>query len=1035
MSTRVLFARSLVVGLALAGGLAASPLLAQDFTLPEKIVFDRDIRPILTNYCIACHGADKAEGGLRLTDRAGALATGESGEPCVVPGKPDASELVKRLHAEDEDTRMPPADARPLSPRQIALLEQWVREGATWSDHWCYQPLGTPAPPAVKQVDWVKNDLDRFILARLEAEGIAPSPEADRYTLIKRLSYDLLGLPPTIAEVDAFVKDASPQAYDQLVDRLLKSPHFGERWGRHWLDLAHFADSDGYEKDRARPDAYLFRDWVIKAMNDDLPYDRFTVAQLAGDLLPNATAQDRIATGFLRQTLTNEEGGVDQEEYRVAAVFDRTETVGTVWMGLTIGCVRCHGHKYDPLPLDEYYKLFAFFNNAEELTEPLPTTADNIGALEKELAPIDQALAKRFSELTPASQAWEQEHHQTIMAQANDDLQEHALPVAEVTSTAPDQVRFRVESDQVYVDPVATNATGTTAAPGPMPEKDTYVVTMQPKFSVRQITGFKLHALAQDSLPGKGPGRANGNFVVTGLRVQLVRSGQSPQLIDIHRPQADFSQSGYPAADALKGDTSGRSGWAVAGKTGVDHWLQVRTKQPIDVPDDAQLQVVIEQQFGGIHTLGRFRLAALTGNQRGLLIPDKEIADALEMYPEKRVAKTKQLLFDYFVDEVAKDESVAALKKQRTDVLAKHHAKLTEVRTIGTPRLPRSTKVFHRGDFLTTKHEVQPGTPAVLASFQPRGPVADRLDLAQWLTSKDNFLTPRVAVNQIWSHLFGAGLVPTMNDLGVRGEPPMNPVLLDFLARKFRDDFQWHRKELIRWIVSSATYRQSSVHRADAAAKDPTNRWLHRQNRFRVEAEIVRDLHLAVSGLLSPKIGGPSVFPPMPEDLAKLSYANSFTWKNSTGEDRYRRGLYTFFKRTIPHPNLTTFDCPDANVACAIRNVSNTPLQALTLLNNDSHVEAAQAFGRKSLETIASSDSDRLAWIVRTCVAREARPAELVALQKVVDASRAYYREHAEQARSLIGSYAPKAQEPAEAAAWVALCRVVLNYDEMITRE
>ncbi len=579
-----------------------SPAVAADTPAKSRqttVDFARDIKPILAERCLECHGPEKGRDGFRLTDRATALGDTDRGTPAIVPGKPQASELLRRLTTTDLDERMPSRKKDPLTPREIAKLRQWIAEDVPWSEHWAWQPLQKPNPPTVRHRTWVRTDIDRFVLARLEEQGLSPSPEADRYTLIKRLSYDLLGLPPSLEEVDAFVNDRSPDAYEKLVDRLLASLHFGERWGRHWLDLARYADSDGYEKDRARPDADLYRDWVIQAINNDLPYDHFTIEQLAGDLLPGATARQKIATAFNRQTLTNEEGGVDQEEFRVAAAFDRTETVGTVWLGLTIGCVRCHTHKNDPISHAEYYKLFAFFNNSDEVTIRLPVQAERLAELEAKLRPLEQALAARYAELAPPQRQWEAEQHRLLLARSKE------------------------------------------------PSAD--------------------------------------------------------------KPPTQFS---------------------------------------------------------------------------------KAIAEALEMYPEKRVAGMWQRLYDYYVTEVVKDEAVRSLRERITAVQKEHQARLVDVRTLGSALRPRQTCRFDRGSFLSPREPVQPGTPAILTPFRARSDQPDRLDLARWLVAPDNALTSRVAVNHLWKHLFGEGLVRTLNDFGARGERPTHPKLLDWLSSRFHGDLQ-----------------------------------------------------------------------------------------------------------------------------------------------------------------------------------------------------------------------------------------------------
>jgi len=1027
--TRRLFVASIMAGV-LVGAEPARGESKSTGASNTPIDFQRDIRPILAEHCLSCHGNDKPEGGVRLSKRETALGAGESGQKIIVPGKPDESKLIHRVLADDPAERMPPEGKPALGADQVNLLKRWIAEGAVWGDHWAFQPIRPVSVPSGTGGER-NNAIDGFVQSELARVGMGwtPSRGADRYTLIRRLSYDLRGLPPTIEEVDEFVHDALPDAYERLVDRLLASPHFGERWGRHWLDLAHYADSDGYEKDRARPDAYRYRDWVVDSFNRDQPFDQFTVEQLAGDLLPEAQADQRIATAFLRQTLTNEEGGVDQEEFRIAACFDRAETVGTVWLGLTIGCARCHTHKYDPIPHADYYRLFAFFNNAEETLSTLATEADDLSQLERDVAPLEAALETRYREFAPAEAEWEQREREAVMAVVDSPLAESPAEVVRCESTggpaAKSDSRFQIADGQVQ-------ATANDRA------VEDYVVRLK---TPREITGLKLYALSRPDLPKMGPGLAeNGNFVVTGLRLSLDLADGSSREVPLHRPAVDFSQKGFSAESVLKNAPDGQSGWAVGGKTGANHWLQVRTAGALQIPEGATLRLVIEQRHGRNHLLGAFRVAWLQGDARGLHLPSKPIADALEMYPEKRVAATKRLLFEHYVDGVLRDPRVRELQKQIADHRERLHARVAEVRTMTSPRIPRPTRVFDRGEFLSPKQEVTAQGLEALPSLAPRatGAGADRLDLARWLVASENPLTARVAVNHVWQHLFGQGLVRTANDFGVRGERPSHPELLDWLADFFRGEARWSRKTLIRTIVLSSTYRQASVHRPDCEAVDPLNTKLFRQNRFRVEAEVVRDITLAASGLLSPKIGGPSVFPAMPADLAALSYANSFSWKPSPGEDHYRRGMYTFFKRTIAHPSLTTFDAPDANVACVVRTVSNTPLQSLTLLNNETHLESAIAFAERiSREEIVDGpgDADRLARAFRICVARSPQTGELATLERVLARSREWYGMHAEEARALLGNAAGRTDTPAELAAWAVTLRVLLNLDEFVTRE
>jgi Protein of unknown function (DUF1549)/Protein of unknown function (DUF1553)/Planctomycete cytochrome C len=764
----------------------------------RSLSFNRDVRPILADNCFSCHGPDSGarKAKLRLDQREAALAGGKSGEPTIVPGVPNKSELVRRIFTADEEDAMPPVKAgKKLSSAQKATLRRWIAEGARWEGHWAFQKPTLPVVPRTSDNE-VRNPIDAFIRARLQEAGLKPSAEADRSTLIRRLSLDLLGLPPLLKETEAFVSDKRPDAYERLVDHLLASPHFGERWGRHWLDLARYADSDGYEKDGARPTAWMYRDWVINAINHDQPFDQFTIEQLAGDLLPHATDPQRIATGFHRQTLINREGGVDQEEFRCKATVDRAHTTAAVWLGLTLGCAECHTHKFDPITQREFYQFYAFFNNASDRDLPLPTAAER--------AAYDAATAK-----------WEKK-------------------LKDLTS---------------------------------------------------KIEAFSAERLK--SLPSKEESREN----------------------------------------AERDDTSA-------------------TKKTTDT-----------------------------------------------------LAKLK-----------------ADLEKHRK---AKPELKSAAALVLGAE--PRETFIHVRGDFLNKGDRVQPGTLAALHPFEPRGTNADRLDLARWLVSPENPLTARVTVTQVWRQLFGRGLVATENDFGTRGDAPSHPDLLDWLAVKFTSANEqtgglgWSRKALIRLIVTSAIYRQSSAWRQDVAESDPLNTLLARQGRYRVDAEVVRDIALATSGLLKARVGGPSFKPPLPADLAKLSYADGLKWDATKGDERLRRGLYIHFQRTVPYPMLMAFDAPESNTTCTRRERSNSPLQALTLLNNESFVECAEAFGRR----IAASSTEpvaRLRFGFQLATGRPPNRQELARLRRFWTGYEKFFQSD-------------------DAAVCTAYARVLLNLDETITRE
>ncbi len=1003
---------------------AAGAARAQD---PPEGDFSR-VQPIFVERCYECHGPDQQESGLRFDRRDKALAGGDSGA-WFVPGKAAESEIVRRITSDDYDRMPPPDDPKgPLSAEQIATIEAWIDAGAKWpegkgtlSSHWAFQPIERPEPPAVKNESWVRNPIDRFVLSKLEKQGIAPSPEADRATLIKRLSYDLLGLPPSVEEVDAFVDDNSPDAYERLVDRLLDSPRFGERFARHWLDKARYADSDGYEKDRPRPDAWRYRDWVISAVNADMPLDQFTIEQLAGDLLPDATPMQQLATAFHRQTLTNTEGGTDQEEFRVAAIFDRVATTGTVWLGLTVGCAQCHSHKYDPIAHREYYQLFAFYNNGDETTTDVPLVGDPLikwqrdkRAAERKLADLAPKLEKRRAELAAEVPAWEAE----LKAAESEPLAEHPIELVDAKSSGGAEIKRL--SDGSYL------------IAGKNPDKDKLTITA--RTDLPKVSGFRIETLAHDSLGGKGPGRTgHGNFVLGELRVFAAaeQKFKPEDRVVLKTAEADYGQDGFPPEKAIDGDE--KTGWAVGGQTGRDHHAQFFATGHIDTKKAPWLQLVLSQNYGGGHTLGRFRIMALTGGDPLRGIP-QNVRDVLAVAADKRDARQQQTLVDYYL---GRDEQLAKLADEVKQLKDRASAEpVMQVRVISQREKDRRTShILDRGDFLSPAEEVQPGTPAVLSPLEPRSTErTDRLDLAHWLVDPANPLPRRVLVNQIWSHLFGRGIVRTMNDFGVRGEPPTHPQLLDWLACELAAR-SWSRKQLIRLIVGSATYRQSSAVREELAEVDPLNNLFYRQNRFRIEGEIVRDLALEVSGLLSDKIGGPSVFPPMPADVAALSYAGNFKWKESEGEDRYRRGMYTFFKRTAPHPNLLTFDCPDANTTCVERRASNTPLQALTMLNNETFVEASQAMAHRALELPAADDHQRLARAMQWCIARTPGAKEVAPFAELLSESRQYYAQHADEAKTAVGAYRPDGVPAEEAAAWVATMRMMMNLDEFLTRE
>lgn len=1011
----------------------------------EQVVdFVRDVQPIFQAHCWSCHGDELQEGGLRLDVRNDALAGGDSGR-VIMANDSASSRLWNYVAGNEPDHQMPP-DGDSLDAEQIEVLRRWIDAGADWpetatrdklNEHWAYQPLLETRPPVESDDLWSVNGIDRFVLNKLKAEGLSPSPPADRYTLIRRLSLDLLGLLPSLEEVEQFVGDERPEAYELLVDRLLNSPHFGERWGRHWLDMARYADSDGYEKDNARPDAYRWRDWVIDAFNDDLPFDQFTVEQLAGDLLPDPTDMQRLATAFHRQTLTNTEGGVDQEQFRVEACFDRTETTGTVWLGLTLGCARCHTHKYDAISQREYYQLFAFFNNGDEQTYPIPKSPVEIAAYQEAKAKYDiqlqqltEQLRQRQVELAPALADWELQM-QPIVEQAKSSTFRRARWLALQGTSSVVGNKLSLQEDGSFL------SSGDNA-----PTAD-YLIEGQVEAGSYPV--LRLKVIADPSLPNQGPGRSgNGNFVLTEVTLESSSTSDftNPIRHSFLAEKSDFEQDSYPAMDVFDGKPD--TGWAIRPEVGKDHWLELQLTQPLQATEPAFVRVRLSHQYGSQHTLGRFKLELQNDWSPEEILPEN-IVEILAVAAHDRDDVQRRTLLDYYTPmDSAANVILDSIARHREQEPSKPfiNARVLVQRT----EHPRQTYMLRRGEFLMPLLDVpaQPGGLSVLPTIVTRHAIGDRLDLARWLVSPDNPLTPRVTVNYVWRTLFGAGIVKTVNDFGVRGELPSHPELLDWLARQFigkvpdgdvSQVVPWSRKSLIKLIVMSATYRQSSRATEQLLEVDPQNRWLARQNRLRVEGEIVRDISLQAAGLLTHAIGGPSVYPALPPGIAELSYAGNFKWTISEGSDRYRRGMYTFFKRTSPHPNLITFDCPDANLACVDRNRSNTPLQALVALNNESFAEAARGLACRTLIDQTGTDHDRLTYAFRLCLARNPSEHELVQLQQLLSAARSYYLEHAEQAKILLGEYVVRAVPASECAAWVATVRVLINLDEFITRE
>ena len=980
--------------------------------------FNRDIRPILSQNCFQCHGVDEKsrKGGLRLDRRETSLKPAKSGEPAIVPGRPEASELLKRIAGVNPEEVMPPPSAnKVLTAEEKVKLRQWIAAGANYAPHWAFVTPQRPAVPVVVDAVFpVRGAIDAFVLAAMQKQGLAPSPEASRMTLCRRLFLDLTGLPPSPEEADAFAGDATPDAVEKLVDRLIATPQYGERWARRWLDLARYADTNGYEQDSNRT-IWPYRDWVVRAINANLPFDRFTAVQIAGDLLPGAGQDDIVATGFHRNSMLNEEAGIDPLEYRFHSMTDRVSTTGTTWLGLTLGCAQCHSHKYDPIEHSEYYKLMAFLDNADEprheivndaLREKKRQATERIAALEAALPGRWPGLGSDAeSDLKAKFAAWEAAER---------------TKAAHWTIVRPSEMKSSMPE-------LAVQANGAVLAAGDITKSDAY----QMKFPVRQkaVTAIRLEVLPHESLPEGGPGMTyyedigkRGDFFLS--EITVTNAGRPAK---IAAASQSFAAGNSTAATAIDGDMS--SGWSIHGGQGKPHAAVFRFEFPQDLNGDFSVTMMFEATFAC--ALGHFRVSVTSDAEaeaRGLTA-DLEAA-LLKPDPERTEEERRGLRLRFFEKAPELTEAVAELKIAR-DAIPRGHTTL--VRKERPASIPRKTFVRHRGEWLQPKERVVAGVPAFLPALPPDAP-GNRLGFARWLVAPANPLTARVTVNRQWQAFFGRGLVRTTEDFGYQGESPTHPELLDWLACEFMQPSAagvapWDMKALHRMIVLSSTYRQSARAAPGAQERDPSNVWLSRGPQFRLDAEIIRDSALKAAGLLSSKMGGPGVYPPQPVGVTEVAYGAK-KWLESTGEDRYRRSLYTFMKRAAPFAMFSAFDGPTGYTCVARREISSSPQQALTLLNDTMLIEAAQAMGRGVIRE-AQQPEDRAQRLFRRCLTRLPEPGELALLTQ-------FARE--QQRRFAAGEIDPKAMagpalgDPVECATWTAVARAILNFDETITK-
>ncbi len=1069
---RKLFLLSACVGcLGLLPGRAAVDVSKLPPAATRAVDFTKDIQPIFEATCWNCHGPKKEESGLRLDQRAAALKGGEHGA-VIVAGQSAESLLIHAVSGLHDELKMPKKGEK-LTAEQVGLLRAWIDQGAKMperiagakdpKDHWAFKAPVKPKVPVISKtvisksvaegrktaslitdsLITSKNPIDAFILARLEKENLQPSPEAEKVTLLRRLSLDLIGLPPTPRDVDAFLEDKSKDAYEKAVEQLLASPHYGERWARHWLDAARYADSDGYEKDMSR-EMWPYRDYVVNAFNRDLPYNQFIIEQLAGDQLPNAKQDQIVATGFLRNSMVNMEGAIDPEQFRMEAMFDRMDAIGKAMLGVTIQCAQCHNHKFDPISQEEYYRLFAFLNNDHEARPVIysPDQHMKLAALHRQRTEIEDDLKHRAPNWAKQMAAWEDS----------------------VKSNQPEWIVFgdlnqEGEKDQRYED----KKDGSWLACGYAPTKMTqwFRVTND----VSGVTAFRLELLTDPNLPYGGPGRAfNGTCALSEFLVEAMDAKQPTNKMkvkwkeataDVEQPEraleANFSdkttnsRSTGPIQFAIDGKDN--TAWGInvgPGRRNQDRKAVFVAEKPAGFTNGTYWRIGLRQTHGGWNSddhmnnnLGRFRISATKaeGGAKADPLP-KKVRDILVIPRDQRTPVQIATVFSYWRTTVPEWKEA----NEKIDALWKEYPDGATSMTLLSREQPRETHLLRRGDWLKPSQPVTAGVPAIFNPL-PNNADGSRLTFAKWLTDRKSPTTARVMVNRVWQAYFGIGLVNTSEDFGTQSEAPSHPELLDWLAVDFMDH-DWSFKHLHRLIVTSAAYRQSSKVTPEIYEKDPYNRLLARGPRFRVEGEIVRDIALAASGLLNPKIGGPSIMPPAPTFLFEppASYA-PFPWKHDTSAEKYRRALYTFRRRSTPYPALQSFDVPNGDTSCVRRQRSNSPLQALVSLNESIFVECSQALARKTLAEGGKTDQERITYAFRRALARSPQPDEMQELTALLNKEKQRMADgwinapEVATGTNAIPRDLPEGATPTQLAAYTLVSRVLLNLDETITKE
>lgn len=1016
--------------------------------VPAKVGYNRDVRPILSDKCFRCHGPDaqSRKADLRLDVREAALAE-HDGVRTIVPGNLEDSDLMRRVLSADEDEVMPPPKSNlHLSKNEIEILKQWIAQGAEYEPHWAFvQPVA--APSVVTPRETVHSEIDRFVLAKLQAEGLSPSPEAEKGTLLRRVTLDLTGLPPTLAELDAYLGDGSPSAYERVVDRLLASPRFGERMAVDWLDAARYADTNGYFGDKTRS-VWPWRDWVIRAFNANRPFDRFTIEQLAGDLLPGATVDQRIATGFNRNSMANNESGIIDEEYRVETIVDRLETTGTTWLGLTVGCAQCHDHKYDPLSQKEYYQLFAFFNNTPEAgllkgdnpppVLPVPT-AENVAETRRlagEMAAAESRFAQVAVGLEDRMRAWESGgSYELCSPPVNDtllhlDFEEPTQGAVVVASEHGEVVRARgVRGSAVKFDGsqhFESTAQSGTEADAPW-SVTMWVKADGPLSCVASKIEPKGNRRGWEILWQKGRLRVN---LVNEWNVNALEVGTTEPL-DSQWHHLIVSYDGSRRASGLTLMADGVP-------------LEVKVERDTlrgSISNEEPLRVGRRDEGLGFYgQLDELRLLRRTvgSEEARAWFWGERVRGILATAADKRDKRDKQVVKDYFVSRYGSGELREAYAALLAAVKSEETLRSMIPSTLVMQDLPkpRMTHVLLRGVYDQPGTAVQPEVPAVFPPL-PQDAPRNRLGFARWLVSEENPLTARVAVNRLWQQCFGEGLVRTVNDFGLQGEVPTHPALLDWLAVRFMRS-GWDVKAMLRMMVTSATYRQTSASTPALQERDPENRLLAHGPRFRLSAEMLRDQALAFSGQLVDRVGGASVMPWQPPGLWEaVSYNGEQTYVPDPGEGLWRRSVYTFWKRQAPSPALATFDAPTREKCTVRRARTNTPLQALVMLNDETHVHAARSLAWSILGSRETRDDDlRLRRMFRTVTSRVPEAAETAAISGLLQRQRARFSQDESAARALCSTQTPSSRvaDHRELAAWTLVAQTLLNLDEIITR-